>query len=66
MEDKKQKYEPPKAMRLDGRHLGKGDCFASGSGDMFVCYESGSSAGDICDCNGNAAGLDCMPGFGVT
>jgi len=58
MEKDKQKYEPPKAMRLDDEQLGKGDCEANGSGDT-QCVTNGNSAGDLCFENGSSA-LGCF------
>jgi len=44
MKDKKKKYEPPLAMRLDDRDLVRGDYEGSGSGDHQVCLHEGLSA----------------------
>jgi len=60
----KQKYEPPKAMRLDDKELGKGWCDPSGSGDAYCwgsgssatyqCIDPGSSAAEVCSGTGNS------------
>ena len=52
IEDKKQKYEPPLAMRLDEMRSGSGTCTLYGSGDS-VC-DIGISATD-CMLEGNGA-----------
>ena len=75
MEDEKRKCEPPRAMRLDDKALGKGNCF-DGSGDSGHCVDFGSSAQEncaypgntatsLCDLGGNTPGGGCFsPGNG--
>jgi len=64
MEDKKEKYEPPRAMRLDNKGLGRGLCYP-GSGDSSNCVRSGSNAGWDCLEDGNSAIQMCDgPGSG--
>ena len=62
MKDEKQKYEPPRAMRLDDKSLGRGacavgssadtDCDGSGSG-AESCLYSGNYASEVCFFAGN-------------
>jgi len=66
MEKDKQKYEPPRAMRLDDKELGKGLCNPSGSGDTYClnpgngatwqCNDTGPSADSYCNAAGSSAG----------
>jgi len=75
MEKDKQKYEPPRAMRLDDKELGRGWCDPSGSGDTtcispgnnatFQCYGGGASADQYCDMAGSSASPFCSTGSGV-
>ena len=63
MKSNQPEYSPPKAMRLDSGEVGRGDCMAPGSSDIYLCYDSGSTAGDDCYQDGIAAGYACMNGM---
>ena len=61
MQDDKKRYEPPRAVRLDDRALGRGacavgsadaDCEGSGSG-AEACLSSGNYASEVCFFAGN-------------
>lgn len=62
MEKDKQEYEPPNAMRLGDKGLGRGMCDPTGSGDTYClfsgnsawqCYDPGNSATAYCELTGN-------------
>ena len=63
MKDEKDKYEPPRAMRLTSLDAGVGWC-DPGSGDAEMCYSPGSSASGLygCDCPGSSASSCTYPG----
>ena len=70
MKDEKDKYEPPKAMRLDKMSSGSGaECnTGSGDADCLIGYgalgcSSGSSASGSCLTQGEAATGECAYGF---
>lgn len=64
MQEDKEPYEPPKAMRLDEKELGRGNCDFNGSGDSGQCVGSGNSAGSICNGNGSSPSSCFMSGIG--
>ena len=61
MKDEKDKYEPPKAMRLNSLDAGAGDCEFPGSGDTS-CTSFGNQAVTECAACGMSAPFDCRNG----
>ena len=58
MQNDKQQYEPPRAMRLEDKALGMGNC-ANGSGDTEHCVGDGNNADWACAYDGNSATWQC-------
>lgn len=74
MKEGKDKYEPPRAMRLTSLDGGAGDCNMPGSSDSGLCYVPGNTAGGTCLNGVSATGLcsydgntaaSCSPGLNM-